>query len=139
MLPRHRRFTGLIVVLFGVSLASFFVLKSFQENLLYYFTPVQVQSGEAPIDREFRMGGLVVPGSFKREEGSLSVEFVLTDGGASIRVKYTGLLPDLFKEGQGIITRGRINASGVFSAIEVLAKHDENYMPPMIQPLTEQA
>jgi cytochrome c-type biogenesis protein CcmE len=85
------------------------------------------------------MGGLVVPGSFKREEGSLSVEFVLTDGGASIRVKYTGLLPDLFKEGQGIITRGRINASGVFSAIEVLAKHDENYMPPKIQPLTEQA
>ena len=139
MLPRHRRFTGLIVVLFGVSLASFFVLKSFQENLLYYFTPVQVQSGEAPIDREFRMGGLVVPGSFKREEGSLSVEFVMTDGGASIRVKYTGLLPDLFKEGQGIITRGRINASGVFNAIEVLAKHDENYMPPMIQPLTEQA
>ena len=138
MLPRHRRFTGLIVVLFGVSLASFFVLKSFQENLLYYFTPVQVQSGEAPIDREFRMGGLVVPGSFKREEGSLSVEFVMTDGGASIRVKYTGLLPDLFKEGQCIITRGRINASGVFSAIEVLAKHDENYMPPMIQPLTEQ-
>ena len=138
MLPRHRRFTGLIVVLFGVSLASFFVLKSFQENLLYYFTPVQVQSGEAPIDREFRMGGLVVPGSFKREEGSLSVEFVLTDGGASIRVKYTGLLPDLFKEGQGIITRGRINANGVFSAIEVLAKHDENYMPPKIQPLTEQ-
>ena len=138
MLPRHRRFTGLIVVLFGVSLASFFVLKSFQENLLYYFTPVQVQSGEAPIDREFRMGGLVVPGSFKREEGSLSVEFVLTDGGASIRVKYTGLLPDLFKEGQGIIARGRINASGVFSAIEVLAKHDENYMPPKIQPLTEQ-
>ena len=139
MLPRHRRLTGLIVVLFGVSLASFFVLKSFQENLLYYFTPVQVQSGEAPIDREFRMGGLVVPGSFKREEGSLSVEFVLTDGGASIRVKYTGLLPDLFKEGQGIITRGRINTSGVFSAIEVLAKHDENYMPPKIQPLTEQA
>ena len=139
MLPRHRRFTGLIVVLFGVSLASFFVLQSFQENLLYYFTPVQVQSGEAPIDREFRMGGLVVPGSFKREEGSLSVEFVLTDGGASIRVKYTGLLPDLFKEGQGIITRGRINASGVFIAIEVLAKHDENYMPPKIQPLTEQA
>ena len=138
MLPRHRRLTGLIVVLFGVSLASFFVLKSFQENLLYYFTPVQVQSGEAPIDREFRMGGLVVPGSFKREEGSLSVEFVLTDGGASIRVKYTGLLPDLFKEGQGIIARGRINTSGVFSAIEVLAKHDENYMPPNIQPLTEQ-
>ena len=138
MLPRHRRLTGLIVVLFGVSLASFFVLKSFQENLLYYFTPVQVQSGEAPIDREFRMGGLVVPGSFKREEGSLSVEFVLTDGGASIRVKYTGLLPDLFKEGQGIITRGRINSSGVFNAIEVLAKHDENYMPPKIQPLTEQ-
>ena len=138
MLPRHRRLTGLIVVLFGVSLASFFVLKSFQENLLYYFTPVQVQSGEAPIDREFRMGGLVVPGSFKREEGSLSVEFVLTDGGASIRVKYTGLLPDLFKEGQGIIARGRINASGVFNAIEVLAKHDENYMPPNIQPLTEQ-
>ena len=79
MLPRHRRLSGLILVLLGVGLASFFVLKSFQENLLYYFTPIQVQAGEAPIDREFRMGGLVLPGSFKREEGSLSVEFVLTE------------------------------------------------------------
>jgi cytochrome c-type biogenesis protein CcmE len=112
-------------------------LKSFQENLLYYFTPIQVQAGEAPIDREFRMGGLVLPGSFKREEGSLSVEFVLTDGGASIRVNYTGLLPDLFKEGQGIIASGTILENGVFSASEVLAKHDENYMPPKIQPLEE--
>ena len=137
MLPRHRRLSGLILVLLGVGLASFFVLKSFQENLLYYFTPVQVQAGEAPIDREFRMGGLVLPGSFKREEGSLFVEFVLTDGGASIQVNYTGLLPDLFKEGQGIIARGTILENGVFSASEVLAKHDENYMPPKIQPLEE--
>ena len=137
MLPRHRRILGLIVVLLGVGLASFFVLKSFQQNLLYYFTPIQVQSGEAPTEREFRMGGLVQPGSVRRTEGSVAVEFFLTDGNVFIIVKYNGILPDLFREGQGIIATGRLDAEGVFIAREVLAKHDENYMPPEIQKIKE--
>ncbi len=137
MLPRHRRILGLIVVLLGVGSASFFVLKSFQQNLLYYFTPIQVQSGEAPTEREFRMGGLVQPGSVRRTEGSVAVEFFLTDGNVAIIVQYSGILPDLFREGQGIIATGTLDTEGVFIAREVLAKHDENYMPPEIQKIKE--
>tara|TARA_Y100000588_G_scaffold366366_1_gene431993 strand:+ start:3964 stop:4335 length:372 start_codon:yes stop_codon:yes gene_type:complete len=115
-----------------VGLASFFILKSFQDNLLYYLTPSEVIAGKAPNDREFRIGGLVVNGSFYRETGSLTSQFVLTDGSASIEVSYKGILPDLFREGQGIIAKGKFNSANLFLASEVLAKHDENYMPPEI-------
>ena len=115
-----------------MGLASFFILKSFQDNLLYYLTPSEVIAGKAPNDREFRIGGLVVNGSFYRETGSLTSQFVLTDGSASIEVSYKGILPDLFREGQGIIAKGKFNCTDLFLASEVLAKHDENYMPPEI-------
>ncbi len=132
MLPRHRRFLGICSVLLTVGFASFFILKSFQDNLLYYLTPSEVIAGKAPNDREFRIGGLVVNGSFYRETGSLTSQFILTDGSASIEVSYKGILPDLFREGQGIIAKGKFNSANLFIASEVLAKHDENYMPPEI-------
>ena len=136
MLPRHRRFLSICCVLIIVGLASFLILKSFQDNLLYYLTPSDVIAGKAPEDREFRIGGLVVVGSFYREEGSLTSQFTLTDGAATVNVNYRGILPDLFREGQGIIARGLFNKSRVFIATEVLAKHDENYMPPEIHALS---
>ena len=132
MLPRHRRFLGICLVLLTVGLASFFILKSFQDNLLYYLTPSEAIAGKAPEDREFRIGGLVLTGSFYRQTGSLTSQFILTDGAASIEVSYKGILPDLFREGQGIIAKGRFNSANLFIASEVLAKHDENYMPPEI-------
>ena len=132
MLPRHRRFLGICLVLLTAGLASFFILKSFQDNLLYYLTPSEVIAGKAPEDREFRIGGLVLTGSFFRQTGSLTSQFILTDGVASIEVSYKGILPDLFREGQGIIARGKFNSANLFIASEVLAKHDENYMPPEI-------
>ena len=137
MLPRHRRFLAICCVLVIVGLASFLILKSFQDNLLYYLTPSEVAAGKAPEDREFRVGGLVVVGSFYREEGSLTSEFTLTDGAATVNVNYKGILPDLFREGQGIIARGMFNNTRVFVASEVLAKHDENYMPPDIHALSK--
>ena len=137
MLPRHRRFIGLVAIVIGVALASFFILNSFQKNLLYYLTPIQVELGEAPDNNEFRMGGLVLPESFNREEGSLIAEFTLTDGEAAIKVFYSGILPDLFREGQGIIVKGKLDERGYIIASEVLAKHDENYMPPNIKPLDQ--
>ena len=137
MLPRHRRFLSICCVLIIVGLASFLILKSFQDNLLYYLTPSDVIAGKAPEDREFRIGGLVVVGSFYREEGSLTSQFTLTDGAATVNVNYKGILPDLFREGQGIIARGMFNNTSVFIASEVLAKHDENYMPPDIHALSE--
>ena len=137
MLPRHRRFLAICCVLIIVGLASFLILKSFQDNLLYYLTPSEVAAGKAPEDREFRVGGLVVVGSFYREEGSLTSEFTLTDGVATVSVNYKGILPDLFREGQGIIARGMFNNTRVFVASEVLAKHDEKYMPPDIHALSK--
>jgi cytochrome c-type biogenesis protein CcmE len=119
------------LVLLGVSIATFLALTSFQKNLLYFYTPSLVASGEAPKDYTFRVGGLVVQGSVKRAEG-VTVHFVVTDGSASLPVMFTGILPDLFREGQGIISIGKLNGQGVFEASEVLAKHDENYMPPEV-------
>jgi cytochrome c-type biogenesis protein CcmE len=121
---------GLIIL--GVSVASFFALTAFQKNLLYFFTPAQVAAGQAPKGYPFRVGGLVVQGSVRREPDSLNVRFSVTDGAATIPVAYSGILPDLFREGQGIISIGRMNDQGVFQASEVLAKHDENYMPPEV-------
>ena len=123
-------FIGLVVV--GVALAAGLALRAFQENLLYFFSPTQVVAGEAPSDRVFRLGGMVADGSVQREEGNLTVQFVVTDYAHSMPVQYTGVLPDLFREGQGVVVRGRLDAAGHFEAEEVLAKHDENYMPPEV-------
>jgi cytochrome c-type biogenesis protein CcmE len=130
MTPRQQRTLLLVAALAGVGLAVALALRAFEENLLYFYSPSQVAKGEAPADRLFRVGGIVVPGSVKRAEGSLTVEFTLTDTAHLLPVSYTGILPDLFREGQGIVTNGRLGADGRFVAEEVLAKHDENYMPP---------
>jgi cytochrome c-type biogenesis protein CcmE len=122
-----------VAILAGVGIATAFALQSFQKNLLYYYSPSQIQAGEAPSARSFRVGGLVENGSLKREPGSLEVRFTLTDYAHQQTVSYTGVLPDLFREGQGVIARGKMGSDGMFVAEEVLAKHDENYMPPEVK------
>ena len=119
------------LVLAGVVVAATFALRAFQENLTYFFSPTQVSAGEAP-DRAFRLGGMVLQDSVTREPGSLTVRFVVSDFAHTIPVQYTGVLPDLFKEGQGVVVRGQLGKDGEFVADEVLAKHDENYMPPEV-------
>jgi len=132
MTPRQKRMTTVAVILAGVGIATAFALQAFQKNLLYYYSPTQIQAGEAPDTRNFRVGGLVQDGSFSRETGSLEAKFTLTDYQNTVKVSYTGVLPDLFREGQGIIARGKLGPDGTFVAEEVLAKHDENYMPPEV-------
>ncbi|CAI8767220.1 periplasmic heme chaperone [Methylococcus capsulatus] len=132
MTPRQRRMTWVALMVAGVSLAAFFALTAFQKNLLYFYTPSQVASGEAPKGYPFRIGGLVVKDSVKREPDSLTVRFEVSDGPNAVPVLYTGILPDLFREGQGIIAVGQVDDAGTFQATEVLAKHDENYMPPEV-------
>ncbi|MFZ2509312.1 MAG: cytochrome c maturation protein CcmE [Steroidobacteraceae bacterium] len=132
MTPRRKRMLAVLAVVTGVGAAAVLASFAFEENLLYFYSPTQVHAGEAPDGRTFRVGGLVTGGSVQRSEGSLEVRFVVTDNLESVPVRYTGLLPDLFREGQGIIAHGRLTESGEFIADEVLAKHDENYMPPEV-------
>ncbi|HEV7164404.1 MAG TPA: cytochrome c maturation protein CcmE [Gammaproteobacteria bacterium] len=132
MTPRYRRLTAVILVLIGVGIAVALALKAFNKNILYYYTPSQVAAGEAKAGQMFRMGGLVATGSVQRTPGSMTVSFVLTDMQHSVPIVYTGILPDLFREGQGIVVHGSIAADGQFTADEVLAKHDEKYMPPEV-------
>ena len=122
---------GLMVI--GAGLATAFALKSFNENLMYFFSTTDVVEGKAPKDALFRLGGMVIKGSVERPNDGLMVRFKLTDFSKEVTVEYTGILPDLFREGQGIVSSGRLNAQGVFIAEEVLAKHDENYMPPEVK------
>ena len=130
MKPRHRRFAwiGAGVVLLAVAVGL--VLNAFQSNLVFFFTPTQVAGNEAPQGRAFRVGGLVEEKSLQRASDGLTVRFNVTDTAKTIPVVYTGILPDLFKEGKGVVAQGKIGPDGVFRASEVLAKHDENYMPP---------
>ena len=130
MKARHRRFAWIGAGLVALGVAATLVLNAFQSNLVFFFTPSQVVAKEAPQTRPFRIGGLVEPGSLKRDSNSLTVHFRVTDTAQTIPVTYTGLLPDLFKEGKGVVAQGRIGPDGSFHATEVLAKHDENYMPP---------
>jgi cytochrome c-type biogenesis protein CcmE len=132
MTPRRRRMLVVALLLAGVGGAVWLALRAFEGNLLYFFSPSQVLAGEAPDTQNFRIGGLVVAGSVARAGDGLTVRFDLTDTVATVQVEYTGILPDLFREGQGIVAMGRIGADGVFVAEEVLAKHDENYMPPEV-------
>ena len=128
MKPRHKRITAIAVGVAALGIAAALVLAAFQKNLVFFFTPSQVAAHEAPQGRSFRIGGMVVPGSLKRE--GVNVEFTVTDTAKSMRVTYRGQLPDLFREGKGVVAQGRLGADGMFRASEVLAKHDENYMPP---------
>ena len=137
MLPRHKRFLGILVTLIGVTFAIALILSSFQDNLLYYVTPSEAIKKIDDDQSKLRLGGLVEVGSFKRKDGSLQSRFVLTDGIESVEVNYIGILPDLFREGQGIIVTGKFDKMKIFIATEVLAKHDENYMPPDIHALKE--
>ena len=132
MRPRQRRMLLIGAVLVGVTVSAALALRAFQENLLYFFSPTQVVEGEAPVERTFRLGGMVLEDSVERTAGSLTVSFIVTDYAHTVPVEYTGVLPDLFEEGQGVVARGRLDASGSFMAQEVLAKHDENYMPPEV-------
>ena len=127
------------LVLGGVIVSATLALKAFQENLVYYFSPSEVAAGEAPTQRQFRLGGVVADGSVERAPGSLTVHFDVTDFAQTVPVEYTGVLPDLFKEGKGVVAHGRFDDSGLFVAEEVLAKHDENYMPPPVSDALEQA
>jgi len=117
----------------GAALATGFALKSFNENLMYFFSTTDVVEGKAPKDALFRLGGMVIKGSVERPNDGLMVRFKLTDFSKDVTVEYTGILPDLFREGQGIVAHGKLNEQGVFIAEEVLAKHDENYMPPEVK------
>jgi cytochrome c-type biogenesis protein CcmE len=131
MTPRQKRMTFVAVLVAGVAIAITLALQAFNENLLYFFSPTQIKAGEAPKDHSFRLGGLVVAGSVKRDPDSLKINFDLTDTAETINVQYEGILPDLFREGQGIVATGKI-VGNLFIADQVLAKHDENYMPPEV-------
>ena len=137
MKPRTQRLLWIVLGLCVLGAAAAFVLNAFQSNLVFFFTPTQVAQGEAPQHRTFRAGGMVKEGSLVRE-GS-QVRFVITDTARDIPVTYVGLLPDLFKEGRGVVAQGKLGDDGVFVASEVLAKHDENYMPPEAQHALDQA
>jgi cytochrome c-type biogenesis protein CcmE len=130
MKPRHRRFALVMAGIALLGIAAALVLNAFQSNLVFFFSPSQVAAKEAPIAKAFRLGGLVETGSLKRLPDGLTVEFVVTDTAQRIPVRYTGILPDLFREGKGVVAQGKLDTDGVFLAKEVLAKHDENYMPP---------
>jgi cytochrome c-type biogenesis protein CcmE len=130
MKPRHKRFIFIGLGLLALAVASMLILNAFQSNLVFFFTPTQVANGDVPKGRGFRIGGMVEDGSLKREGDGLTVHFVMTDMAKRVPVTFKGILPDLFKEGKGAVAQGQLGADGIFLASEVLAKHDENYMPP---------
>ncbi|MBM3392667.1 MAG: cytochrome c maturation protein CcmE [Betaproteobacteria bacterium] len=139
MKPRHKRFAliGGGVAVLGIAAAL--VLNAFQSNLVFFFTPTQVAAGEAPKGKTFRIGGMVKEGSLKRQPDGLTMQFIVTDTAKEFPVAYTGILPDLFREGKGVVAQGKLGENGLFTASEVLAKHDENYMPPEAQHAVDQA
>ncbi len=137
MKPRHKRAAMIVGGLVALGLAAYLVLNAFESNLVFFFSPTQVAAGEAPKNRTFRIGGLVKSGSMSRD--NLTVNFIVTDTSKEMGVSYTGILPDLFKEGKGVVAQGKIGNDGKFVATEVLAKHDENYMPPEAKDAVDKA
>ncbi len=129
---RKRRLIGVLLILAGVGIASTIAFYSLQQNMLYFQSPSDLSMQPIPPGRQFRLGGLVKPGTVERQDGGLATQFIVTDGPKEVLVEYVGILPDLFREGQGVIARGSLNEAGRFDATEVLAKHDENYMPPEV-------
>ena len=136
---RKRRLIAVLLILAGVGIASTVAFYSLQENMLYFQSPSDLASQPIPPGRQFRLGGLVKPGSVSREQDGLATRFVVTDGPKEVTVEYVGILPDLFREGQGVIARGALDQGGLFAATEVLAKHDENYMPPEVAEALEES
>jgi cytochrome c-type biogenesis protein CcmE len=137
MKPRHKRFMWIALGVAALGVATALVLTAFNKNLVFFFTPSQVAANEAPVGRTFRIGGMVQTGSVKRE--GVEVRFIVTDTAKTMPVVYRGQLPDLFREGKGVVAQGQLGPDGVFTAREVLAKHDENYMPPEAAHAMEQA
>ena len=137
--PRQKRFGLIAGGVLVLCVAAAFVLNAFNSNLVFFFSPTQVIAKEAPQGRSFRIGGLVEAGSVQRGTQDLKLDFVVTDGAQRVPVRYTGLLPDLFQEGKGVVAQGQLNSDGVFIAAQVLAKHDENYMPPEAKDAVDQA
>ena len=136
---RKRRLIAVLVIVLGVGAATVVAMKALNENMLFFVSPTDVEEQNLPAGKRFRLGGLVAGGSVSRASDSLSVKFIVTDGAASVDVMYDGILPDLFREGQGIIAIGELKPEGYFEAAEVLAKHDENYMPPEVADALEKA
>lgn len=139
MKPRHKKMAVIALSVSALTVAVVLVLNAFQSNLVFFFSPSQVAAKEAPIGKSFRIGGLVEEGSLKREGDGTTLNFAITDTAEVIRVVYTGILPDLFKEGKGVVAQGKMADDGIFYADEVLAKHDENYMPHEAASALEQA
>ena len=139
MKSRHKKLLAILLGLTGLGIAAALILNAFQSNLVFFYSPTEVSEGKAPSDRAFRIGGLVEDGSVKRDPDGLTVRFVVTDTAKSMPVIYKGILPDLFKEGKGVVAEGKIGADGMFNSTQVLAKHDENYMPPEAAQALEQA
>ena len=137
MKPRHKRAAIIVAGLATLGIAAALVLNAFQSNLVFFFTPSQIASGEAPKGRTFRVGGMVKTGTVKRD--NMTVAFIVTDTVKEVGVTYSGILPDLFREGKGVVAQGKLGDDGLFVASEVLAKHDENYMPPEAQHAVDQA
>lgn len=136
---RKKRLTVVTLIVFGAAAAVSLTLYALEQNINLFYSPVQIASGEAPTGRHIRAGGMVVEGSLQRHKDSLKVSFDVTDFDETVRVEYTGILPDLFREGQGIVANGSLDDGGVFQAAEVLAKHDENYMPPEVTDALEKS
>lgn len=130
MKPRHKRIIFVAIAVLAVSLASILITKALRSNMAYFFSPTQISNGEAPTDKLLRIGGLVKEGSLIQIGDGLERQFIVTDTIADTTVSYTGILPDLFKEGQGVVAKGRLQQDNIFKADEVLAKHDEKYLPP---------
>ena len=139
MKPRHKRIALIAGGLAVLGIAAGLILNAFQSNLVFFFSPTQILANEAPQGRTFRIGGMVETGSLKRQGDGLTVSFSVTDTARTVPVVYTGILPDLFKEGKGVVAQGSLGPDGVFHATQVLAKHDENYMPPEAAHALEQA
>jgi cytochrome c-type biogenesis protein CcmE len=139
MKARHKKLLLVVVAVLGLGAVAALVLNAFNSNLVFFFSPTQVAQGEAPQGRAFRIGGLVEQGSLKRAADGVTAHFRVTDTAHTVPVTYTGVLPDLFKEGKGVVAEGRMGGDGVFKAEQVLAKHDENYMPPEAANALEQA
>ena len=137
MKPRHKRALFILAGVAVLGVAAAFVLNAFQDNMVFFFTPSQIEKGEAPKGRAFRVGGMLKTGTVKKD--GIVTQFVVTDTVKEVTVTYSGILPDLFREGKGVVAQGKLDDKGVFVATEVLAKHDENYMPPEAQHALDQA
>ncbi len=139
MTPRSKRLAMVVGGVAVLGIGAALILNAFNSNLVFFYSPTQIAANEAPTGRSFRIGGMVEEGSLKREADGVSVRFVVTDTAKTVPVVYKGILPDLFKEGKGVVAQGKLEADGVFHASEVLAKHDENYMPPEAADAVEKA